>query len=70
MDDDRLGHASLDRLCWEETGYGKEDSMKGRQITLAPAGFTDPDARPSMYTQRMPNGFGRLPIGVYKNRDS
>ena len=21
--------------------------MKGRQITLAPAGFTDPDARPS-----------------------
>ena len=34
-------------ICWEETGYGKEDSMKGRQITLAPAGFTDPDARPS-----------------------
>ena len=27
-------------ICWEETGYGKEDSMKGRQITLAPAGFT------------------------------
>ena len=47
MDDDRLGHASLDRLCWEETGYGKEDTMKSRQITLAPAGFTDPDARPS-----------------------
>ena len=34
-------------ICWEETGYGKEDSMEGRQITLAPAGFTDPDARPS-----------------------
>ena len=34
-------------ICWEETGYGKEDSMKGRQITLAPAGFTDPDAGPS-----------------------
>ena len=34
-------------ICWEETGYGKEDSMKGRQITLAPAGFTDPDACPS-----------------------
>ena len=34
-------------ICWEETGYGKEDAMKGRQITLAPAGFTDPDAGPS-----------------------
>ena len=34
-------------ICWEETGYGKEDSMKGRQITLAPAGFTDPDTGPS-----------------------
>lgn len=34
-------------ICWEETGYGKEDSMKGRQITLAPARFTAPDARPS-----------------------
>ena len=34
-------------ICWEETGYGKEDAMKGRQITLAPAGFTDPDTGPS-----------------------
>ena len=33
-------------ICWEETGYGKEDAMKGRQITLAPAGFTDPDTGP------------------------
>ena len=36
--------------------------MKGRQITLAPAGFTDPDARPSDIYTTDAKRFGRLPI--------